>query len=280
MSNKKHFNDNEKAKDNQKQKQKKRTRPKLKLPNKLSNEIVNERYVIQHDETRLMPSLESEFQLERSSTPDIEGMCEHCKHSHLQECCMYVYDNYEDIVRYSTFKHGVDEPYSVKNYDENLGMKISGKTPSYFPGFTERIPAIADLRMLANNNSQLQHAQPIVYLRQFFWPIFLPTTFHAPTTQVYNANQNIHDPNNLNFYQPPVMYSKITQSQQCLIRSQPSPNIPIPILQRQIPMHYGNSSPYINYKNHQPHFAQIHNYVPINYNYNHTHNHNNFNGHQ
>lgn len=84
MSNKKYSNDNEKPKENQKQKPKKRTRSKLKLSNKLSNEIVSEHYVIQHDETRLMPSLEPEFKLERSSTPDIEGMCEHCKHSHLQ----------------------------------------------------------------------------------------------------------------------------------------------------------------------------------------------------
>lgn len=47
---------------------------------------------------------------------------------------MYVYDNYEDIVRYSTFKHDVEIPYSVKNLNENLGMKVSGTTPSNFPG--------------------------------------------------------------------------------------------------------------------------------------------------
>lgn len=134
--------------------------------------------------------------------------------------------------------------------------------------------------MLANNKPQVQPTPPVVYLRQFFWPIFLPTTFHAPTNQVYNVNQNVHDPSNLNLYQQPVMYSKIAQSQQYYVRPQPSPCIPIPvpIVQRQVPVHYGNNSPYVNYKNQQPHVAQVHNYVPINYDYNQIHHqHNNMN---
>lgn len=90
------------------------------------------------------------FLLERTSTPHI-NICEHCSHSHarvcqftlkyliiymiddinyflccllLQECCMYVYDDQSDIMKYSLFKQNVEEPYySV----------ISKTTPSNFP---------------------------------------------------------------------------------------------------------------------------------------------------
>lgn len=51
----------------------------------------------------------------------------------LQECCLYVYDDLSDILKYSTFKHNVEEPYYIVDNDENFHMKIGKSTPKHFP---------------------------------------------------------------------------------------------------------------------------------------------------
>lgn len=50
---------------------------------------------------------------------------------------MYVFDDYSDIERYSTFKKEVEKPYWLCSSDEDFDLTIGGTTPQYFPIFTE-----------------------------------------------------------------------------------------------------------------------------------------------
>jgi hypothetical protein len=46
---------------------------------------------------------------------------------------MYIYDDHSDIIKYSVFKHSVEEPYSTSDSSEDFEMKIGNTTPSHFP---------------------------------------------------------------------------------------------------------------------------------------------------
>jgi hypothetical protein len=46
---------------------------------------------------------------------------------------MYIYDDHSDIMKYSSFKQNVEEPYYIVDNDENFHMKIGSTTPKTFP---------------------------------------------------------------------------------------------------------------------------------------------------
>ncbi|XP_070507814.1 uncharacterized protein [Chironomus tepperi] len=136
------------------------------------------------------------FQLERTSTPNHINICEHCKHSHAKECCMYVYDEQSDIMKYSLFKQSVEEPYFIVDNDDNFHMKIGSTTPKSFPTFTENNSAVADMKMYG----YVKHP-PLFYV----WPIFMPQYPHMIN---YNPNNFIYYPpaNIPNHVPPPAPY--------------------------------------------------------------------------
>lgn len=153
---------------------------------------------------------------------------------------MYVYDDHSDIMKYSQFKKSIDEGYWTMEGEEDFGLKIGSTTPIGFPAYTESNSQVADLKMLANIKQP-----PVVYLRQYFWPIFMPS-FYQPHLQ------------NLNLYQnplkvvPPMLYGNYVPP------PQNQPYMPCVMRQVPIPVHYSYNHAYQQ-------VIESHNYVPVNY---------------
>jgi hypothetical protein len=97
---------------------------------------------------------------------------------------------------------------------------------------------------------------PVVYLRQYFWPIFMPPVFQPPL-QNLNYYQN---PHNMKFL-PPMMYPNYIPQQMSTLPQPTQPYMPCVMRQVPIPVQYG-------FQHHPPNYHQVieaHNYVPVNY---------------
>lgn len=181
---------------------------------------------------------------------------------------MYVYDDHSDIMKYSQFKQSLDEGYWTMDTEEDFGLKIGKSTPFGFPGkflnnfwtlqilklnflaYTEGNPNVADIRTLSNFRQP-----PVVYLRQYFWPIFMPPIFQPPL-QNLNFYQNPHD---MKFI-PQMVYPNYHPQQ---VNALPQSTQYMPCLMRQVPIPVQ-----YNYHQHPPNYHQVietHNYVPFNY---------------
>lgn len=121
---------------------KKNRRPPRK--NNRESNLLNKTFILSEkreiiENRRKFPSLDEaasrilRIQLDRSSSPNIVNVCDHCRHNHAQKCCMYVYDDWSDISRYSSFKSEVDDPYWVMNTSEDFDLSIGNTTPKFFP---------------------------------------------------------------------------------------------------------------------------------------------------
>lgn len=71
--------------------------------------------------------------LSRTSGHNLDPLCEHCEHHHALKCCMYLYDDVDDIMKYALFKKEVDEPYWTMNQSEDFDLTIGSITPKNFP---------------------------------------------------------------------------------------------------------------------------------------------------
>lgn len=117
-----------------------------------------------------------------------------------------------------------------------------------FLGFTENDPDVADRAMLSN-----YRPPPLVYLRQYLWPIFLP-----PIHQVPVQNMNLYqNPANLKYNSPPL-FGNYFQNHL------PHPYIPPVMRQVAIPLQMGNYDDSL-LLNSQPQVIESHSFMPIHY---------------
>lgn len=83
------------------------------------------------------PSRDNEYKspqrLNRTSSMESVNSCEHCSHNHAMKCCLYIYDDESDILRYSSFKQEIDRPYCIMTSSEDFDLQIGGVTPDSFP---------------------------------------------------------------------------------------------------------------------------------------------------
>lgn len=105
--------------------------------NRNTDRLMNKsfRVEIKHPSLLEAASHIKQIQLKRTSSPNGE-LCEHCPHDHALKCCMYIYDDYADILRYSNFKKEVERPYILKyiNKGKDFDLPIFGNvTPHFFP---------------------------------------------------------------------------------------------------------------------------------------------------
>lgn len=84
------------------------------------------------------------------------------------------------------FKREVETPYWINttNHDE-FSQFIGATTPREFPFFSECDQEIIDKKVSVQSKAKLaQSSQPssaaVVYVRQYYWPLFLPEPFGNP----------------------------------------------------------------------------------------------------
>lgn len=238
------------------------------IPNLMNKSFIDDESYDEISEQYRVPSTKRHVKLHRTSSPNSIMFCEHCAHDHLQECCLYIYDDLSDIARYASFKKELDEPYWVTSHSEDFDLAIGKVTPKHFPckflniskwfsilklsflllGFTDNDPEKADRELLAS-----LRPPPVIYLRQYVWPVLLPPIHRLPF-----ENINMHtNPLNIKFTLPPCYGNFFKQHQL------PQPYIPCIMRQLAIPVDVRNHQ--MTFDSSQPQIVESHSYLPIHY---------------
>lgn len=103
---------------------------------------------------------------------------------------MYVFDDISDIKNYSTFKKEVETPYWMKT-DKNdaFDRTIGGSTPKDFPLFSENSAENIDKIVKVQVKHMTQNTtQSVVFVRQYFWPLFLPELYN-PFNNIFKCDE-------------------------------------------------------------------------------------------
>lgn len=118
------------------------------------------------------------------------------KYLQFQPCCMYVYDDFTDIHNYSMFKREVETPYWMKTNSDAFNRFVGGTTPKKFPLFTEKEDQVVNKKVKVQskpkNPPEPQPPQSVVFVRQYFWPLFLPDQFNNHPYETLIRNNELH----------------------------------------------------------------------------------------
>lgn len=152
---------------------------------------------------------------------------------------MYVFDDLSDINNYSTFKREVETPYWIQTKNDEFNRFVGGTTPKEFPLFSESDQENLDKKVEIQTKLKTQDPQSVVFVRQYFWPLFLP--------EYYNPFENFTRNNEINTQFP------IAHTTPCVMRQ-----VAIPIDS------YTNRtiSKSINPYHNQPQVIETHSWVP------------------
>lgn len=155
---------------------------------------------------------------------------------------MYVYDDFSDIKNYSAFKKEVETPYWIKTENDAFDRTVGGSTPKEFPLFSENTLENIDKKMKYQPKLSIEHSQSVVFVRQYFWPLFLPDLYN-PFSNILNCDAR---------YPGYSVYPQ-THTTPCVMRQ-----VAIPIdISASMAMNK-SVSPY----QHQPQVIETHSWVP------------------
>lgn len=124
---------------------------------------------------------------------------------------------------------------------EDFSFRIGKTTPLGFPAFTQKFSERSEPSVLP------PEYPPVILVRQYYWPMLLPTTILQPTQNI-NYNLNCYPNNNIQY--PSMIYA-----------NPPSMAPFIPCFMRQVPIQVQ----YVDYQKNYPQVIEAHNYVPANY---------------
>lgn len=151
-----------------------------------------------------------------------------------------MYDNNSDINNYSSFKREVESPYWIgKATNDEFSLFIGGTTPKDFPLYSENDQERIAKKVNAQSKLNVINPNSVVYVRQYFWPLFLP----EPAAN--NPYDNFIRNHGMNPCAP-------THTTPCVMRQ-----VVVPV-----DKYYGQNGAINSISSNKPHVIETHSWVP------------------